>query len=346
MLGLPYMGKEAMLATVDAVERCMDELGQVRWPLVPLSRTGEWRSLGVDQRAPEKHCVIKTLMPTGEHRLDHVEVLEVSGEDAAPAIVRLAREWGVSIVVIDGEPSYDLAVAVARALPRGVVWLQDYVDGQAQMIKWEDKRSDKSIRRSSGETKYEYRCLIDRYKGIDWSLGLITRRKALLPTKSVFYDLKQARQIGGVAQWSSVSKEYVEHLGNFARYKAPKMVNLGGGEQIHVPGEYVLRWRYLHVDPHFAHANLYADAGLAYRSMQTSIYTGETAAPAELGIEAQLPPDARPSVLDEQAKGVLATTCQDCRFWKAGYCRHEHNLGRNVATPATAPACDEFSRLK
>ena len=66
------------------------------------------------------------------------------------------------------------------------------------------------------------------------------------------------------------------------------MVNLGGGEQIHVPGEYVLRWRYLHVDPHFAHANLYADAGLAYRRMNTSIHTGRgrRARRAEPGIPA------------------------------------------------------------
>ena len=349
-LGLPYMDSEAVPASRTVVEACADETGDYHWPREPLGRDGRYRALGVDQRAPEKHCVIKSLDGNGNERLEHVCVLEASGEEAAAQIVRLARAWGVSILVMDGEPSYDLFIMVARALPKRMVWQSDYVDGQAETIRWADKHSDKQQKKASGETKYEYRVLVDRYKGLDWSLGLFARRKVVLPAMNDLYALRTPRQMAGVQQFHSAAEEFVTHLGNLARYKAEKRVKLGNGESIHVPGEYILRWRYLNLDPHYAHANLSASVGLARRHSTGSIIGIEESGPvSQTGPEANLPPSARPSVLMEEAERKLANTCGSCRHFKlqggAGLCGHPDAIGR-IQVGETDPGCDEHRPIK
>lgn len=329
-LGLPYMDSEAVPATREVVEMCCDD--SLTWLREPPGKDGKWRAMGIDQRAPEKHIVIKSLDESGNEVLEHVEVLEASGQAAVAGIVSRAREWGCSIVIIDGEPSYDLAVDVARGLPRGVVWLSDYVDQQPNILKWEDKRSDKTIRRSSGETKHEYRVLVDRYKGLDWSLGLYRRQKIRLPRRVDLYELRQQRMLGGVAQMASVANEFVDHLGNLARYKAPKKVSIGKGEYIHVPGEYVLRWRYLHLDPHFAHANLSASVGLARRSQTDRITLLTEPTPVIGKNEESLPPNLRAQEIKNQLE--QRKTCGSCRHrlrdQSALTCNHLSTEGRRV----------------
>ncbi|MCD0168014.1 phage terminase large subunit family protein [Deinococcus sp. 23YEL01] len=344
-LGLPYMDTDAVPAAREVVERCCDDT--LTWPREGKGRDGKWRALGIDQRAPEKHAVIKHLDSNGAEVLDHVAVIEASGEDAAAQIVRMAREWGCTIVVIDGEPSYDLAISIARALPKGMVWFSDYVDAQKDMLRWEDKRSDKAIRKGSGETKYEFRVLVDRYKGLDWSLGMFARKKIRLPNRAELYELRQPRNLGGVNGWASASEEWVAHLGNLARYRAPKMVRLAGGESTHVPGEYVLRWRYLHVDPHFAHANLSASVGLARRAQLDRVDLIGEGEPARHGpLEAGAPPEVRDALVRTVTQRTH--TCGTCKHMKRfgmsadGLCRHPSQLD-NIAVSAQDNACVDHS---
>lgn len=346
-LGLPYMDTDAVPASQDVVESCCDDT--LTWPREGAGRDGKWRALGIDQRAPEKHAVIKHLDANGDEVLDHLAVIEASGEEAAAEIARMARDWGCTIVVIDGEPSYDLAIMVARALPKRMVWFSDYVDGQADMIRWEDKHRDRSQRKSSGEVKYEYRVLVDRYKGLDWSLGMFARHKIRLPRRAELYELRQPRRQGGVSGWAAVAEEFVSHLGNLARYKAPKKVGIGNGESIHIPGEYVLRWRYLHVDPHFAHANLSASVGLARRAQMGQGYEGEPDTPAERpsAHEAALPANLRAAAVEAQTRNARTRTCGVCRFYRAegegsGLCGHTALDGQRVLVDVDTPACDEY----
>lgn len=343
-LGLPYMDTDAVPAAREVVERCCDDT--LTWPREGQGRDGKFRALGIDQRAPEKHCVIKSLDGNGNEVLEHVQIVEASGDDAAAQIVRMARDWGCTIVVIDGEPSYDLAIMVARALPKGMVWFSDYVDQQKDMLRWEDKRSDKAIRKGSGETKYEYRVLVDRYKGLDWSLGMFARNKIRLPARSELYELRQPRNIAGVGGWASASEEYVAHLGNLARYRAPKMVRLAGGESTHIPGEYVLRWRYLHVDPHFAHANLSASVGLARRAHLDRIgMIEEPDAPPLNPMTAGAPADVR----DAMARTVVQrnNTCGSCQLFARygtstdGRCTHAAHV-HAVTVGDKDAACEQF----
>lgn len=344
-LGLPYMDTDAVPAARDVVERCCDET--LTWPREGRGRDGKWRAMGIDQRAPEKHVVIATMDEAGNYLPEHLAVVEASGEDAAREIVRLAREWGCTIVVMDGEPSYDHAIMVARALPKGMVWFSDYVDGQATTLKWEDKRSDKALKKSSGETKYEYRVLVDRYKGLDWSLGLFGRGKVRLPNRAELYELRQPRHQGGVQSWASVAEEYVSHLGQLARYRAPKMVRLANGESTHIPGEYVLRWRYLHVDPHFAHANLSAFVGLARRAKEGHIDLFEEPGPPPAAPgEQRAPGELRSHVIAEQVSKHDALTCGGCRWVRRespaeGRCAHPSREHARYVVGLSDGACDE-----
>lgn len=340
-LGLPYMDQDAVPASKEVVERNIDSTGNWRWPLDPHGPHVLWTSLGIDQRAGEKHCVIKSLLPSGLHRLDWVEVVEASGEDAVRQIVQLARAWGVKIVVMDGEPSYDLFISVARALPKGMVWQQDYVDGQPQAVQWEDKRSDKKIRKTSGELKYEQRVLVDRFKALDWSLGLFKIGRNLLPAD--LYERKVPRIIEGKRVGHSIGQEYVDHLGNLAKVKLQKTVTLPSGEKVALIGEYTQIWRNINIDPHFAHANLYADLGLAriHQDMPASMpYTPpDVVTPSENGI----PEHLRTAALERQTAAALAKVCGGCKRFQGGYCRHPMNDGINVRVKETEPACGAFS---
>lgn len=343
-LGLPYMDADAVPASQEVVERNIDPTGNTRWPLEPIGPDVRWRSLGIDQRAGEKHCVIKTLMPSGLHRLDWLQVIEANGEDAVREAVKLAREWGVNIVVCDGEPSYDFFIMLARALPKGMVWQQDYVDGQSQVVQWEDKRRDKKIKKSSGELKYERRVLIDRFKGLDWSLGLFRMQRNLLPVD--LYDLKTPRIINGVRVGHSLGREWVEHLGNLAKVKLQKTIPLPTGESVAVVGEYTQVWREMNLDPHFAHANLYADVGLAHAhreipdSMPVPMVT-----PTNAG-HAGIPHHLQPAVMAAEDAPQLSKSCGTCKRFQQGYCRHPMNDGRDVRVKESEPACTEYLRKR
>lgn len=358
-LGLPYMDPDAVPASLAVVEANMDPTGDYHWPLEPLGYNSEWRVMGVDQRAPEKHVVIKTLMSNGLHRLDHVHVIEASGLSAAQRIVAMARAWGVKLIVIDGEPSYDLAIMVKEGMDNPqTVWFADYADNQAQMLQWKDKRQDKSIKKASGETKHPFILMIDRFKALDWSLGLFKRQNNLLPAKSDFYRRTQKRRMAGeIVDWPA-GKEYVEHLGELAKVKITDTQKLDTGERVQKVGEYKQIWRYINQDPHFAHANLYADAGLERIRQEFKTYgveetPRERPAPEVAGV----PEHLRTETLQEEVRQAYRKTCGTCRYLKqdtAGlHCGQEAYLGRRVEVEEGTPACpthrtnkNELARLK
>lgn len=347
-LGLPYEDRNAVPAGREVVLANIDPARLHRWPLEPLGFNAEWRAMGMDQRAGEKHIVVKTLLPDGRHRLDHVEVIEASGLHAVDIVVQRITEWGVKIFLGDGEPSYDLFVQIARRVEElGLpceVWLQDYLDGVNDIVAWEDRRKEKSIRRTSGELKYEKRAKVDRYKALDWSLGLFQRRNNVLPIDLL--ERMQTRQIAGKRQPLSVGDEYVTHLGNLAKVRLPvTRIDKSTGESFEVVGEYRQAWRNLRLDPHFAHADLYANLGLK-RMQGTGRIFGAGAKditdhpkPEELG----LPADLAPSVLERRLERAKAKVCGTCRFFDAvrSECKHQFFHGKRVIVAADHPSCSE-----
>lgn len=357
-LGLPYMDAEAVPAPIEIIEACCDITGVKRW-LSPedkeggVGRDGRWRSMGIDQRAPEKHYVIKSLLGNGLEDFDAVGVIEASGDDAANQIAELAKKWGCNIVVIDGEPSYDLAIMVANRLPKRMVWFADYNSTQDDIARFQDKRSDKSIKRGSGELKYEQVVQLNRYKVMDWELGKWARQQVRLPARADLYEgSKMKRTLGGIVTYVSAFQEYAEHISGMARYKAQKTERLSASEPpVPVPGEYVLKWRSMEVDdPHYLHASLFSSIGLHYRKQMSHIDTGETDPVSEKPAPQQLDAAAAggpllASVTEQLAEG-RAYTCGTCAFLKAApygggvICGHEAQGIGTVRVKDTDPACE------
>lgn len=342
-LGLPYRDPDAVVASREVVEACITP--GYRYPS-PEEVAGEWVSMGVDQRGPEKHVVLYKLGPGNTFDLVHLEVVEASGKAAVEALEAIARRWRAKVVVIDAEPSYDLAVDLARRLPPRTVYLADYVESP-HAIRFTDERRKKDLKRATGEVKYEHRALLDRYKAIDWALRQFAHRRIRLPED--FYALEQPRTIGGLRQRWNVAREYVKHLENIARATIPVMTTLPTGEKVFGGGVRQI-WRHLALDPHFAHAHTYALAGLARRAHTGEIAVGEEGpSPLPSPQEAGIPPELRPSAVARQQAEALRRTCGGCRFYRAlgageGLCGHAVNAGRSLRVGEESPGCPLWRR--
>lgn len=341
-LGLPYRDPDAVVASREVVEACIDP--NYRYPR-PEEIAGEWISMGVDQRGPEKHVVIYKLGPGNTFDLVHLEVVEKSGREAVDALDAIARRWRVKVLVIDAEPSYDLAVDLARRFPPKVVYLADYVEGP-HAVRFTDERGKKDLKRASGEVKWEHRVLLDRYKAIDWALKQFTYRRIRLPGD--FYALEQPRTIGGLVQRWNVAKEYVRHLENIARATIPVMTTLPTGEKV-FSGEVRQIWRHLALDPHFAHAHTYALAGLARRVGVELSLSGAASPPPPSPEEAALPPELRPSAVAQEQRAALQRTCGGCFYYRdlgggKGFCGHPMNAARALKVDAGDPGCPVWRR--
>jgi len=346
-LGLPYQDKNAIPATRDVVLACREEA--YRWPV-----EGEpvaYRAMGVDQRGVEKHIAIYDLGADGRFYVAHLEVVEASGNEAVYRLVALARRWGVDVVVVDGEPSYDLAVALGRHpdMPRGSVWLADYVENAPQMIQWSDERANKKIATGTGETKYEFRVLIDRYKGMDWALSKFARRELVLPAD--FEAKTQSRSVRGVVQAAAVGQEYLTHLENIARVSVLVTRKTEDGEKFGY-GEYRRTFRHLSVDPHFAHAHLFACVGLSRRAGTVSVsYAKDNPLeppPAPDKPVLGLPDALQPEAIQQQIKAAKAKTCGTCRYFLADRrrCGHPINAYAHIQVETDTPHCAYYTRAR
>lgn len=352
-LGLAFQDPDAVPATREVIDACIDQSGQWRWP-EPEQVLGDWTVLGVDQRAPEKHYVIYRLGPGGSFDLCAAGVIEASGREAVERTVALARLWNVKLAVIDGEPSYDYAVDVARALPRGSAYLADYVESASQPIEFSDERGRKGIRKVSGEVKYERRALLERYTAIDLAMTMFARKRVRLPMD--FYAKTQPRTIAGVTQGVSVGRELASHWENIARASVPQLVTLPNGERVMT--EKVRRiYRHLALDPHFAHAHVYAVAGLMQRVQADRLWSTPEGDGGELGpqplpasqLDALAPHEVAPATLKAERERILSLTCGNCRFFRGlvgdeGLCGHAANSGMRLRVQLTTPKCRHHRR--
>lgn len=303
-LGLPHRDPNAILVTGEVMDRCRGLDPSYRWPAPGPHPEGWWTAMGVDQRGAEKHVVIARWGPGGRVYLAHLEIVERSGEEASAYLAHLAQEWGVDIVIIDAEPSYDLAVSVGRRLPRGMVWLADYVHGRPQPIEWSDQRDREAIRKSTGEAKWEYLVFLDRYKHLLQAQMLFVNRRVALPVdfEARVQELRRMGQRVPV----SLGLEFRAHFENIARATIPRRRKDEQGRVIEEEPEYT--WRHLALDPHFVHAWGYAVAGLMRRGGTTEVVRPKEERPTPY--QGQLPPELRPA--PPPVKGA----CAGCRFFR------------------------------
>ena len=337
-LGVPWADPDAVPAPRAVVEACKRE--DYRLMRDPDLARGDWVSVGIDQRAPEKHVLIYRHGRGGTYDFLHAEVVERSGQDAVEYIVALARRWHAKIVVVDAEPSYDFARDLGRALGR-IVWLADYTTGdRPRPIEFVDERDKQTTRKVSGEVKWDQRALLDRYKALDWALTQFQLQRMQLPWD--IDDLTQQRTIGGVPQRWAVSGEYYRHLENIARATIPRTQKLPSGETV-LTNEVTRIYRHLAVDPHFAHAHLYALAGLAREQGGTSAWLGTE---ADRGVPDQVEAMAPigPKRLARERAQTMSRTCGDCQYMRGltgdkGRCHHPNHMAMDLRVSTNTPKC-------
>lgn len=321
ILGLPFMDGNMVPVTRGVLEECMDPHTHWETPIVPLGDDGMWRSMGLDQRAPEKHYIIKTRLSNGDHRTDYIGIIEMSGEEAADEIARVFNLWGCKILVMDAEPSYDLMKMCAKRLP-GLVWAADYVDNQMDSVQFVDKHTDKQLKRSTGEVKHPFRCLIDRFRGLEWSLNLFRFRRNVLPSRASFMNHSVTRTIGGRQQKWLIAEEYISHMVNYAKLRIADYQTMPDGQKLLKIGSYKQVWKRIEdkLDPHFIHANLYADAGLHKKKRETHYTALEGTVSTKDDTPTQHP--VMTGEFEKQAAEQLSRTCGECALKKGKYCTH------------------------
>jgi uncharacterized C2H2 Zn-finger protein len=345
-LGLPFEDRNAVIGSQAVVEACMDL--NYTFPAEPLGRNAEWRVMGLDQGDTQQHLVIKTLMPDGRHRLDHIEVIEASDLKAAAQILQTFVRWGCKLLLMDVRPAYHFFRMVSQELPAGVAYAAYYVDGQnADMVRWLDNRDKAATQKADGEVKTPFSAPIQRTQALKWSLNLFRFGRQLLPTRQSFHSLIQSRVTAGVSRPVVIGEEFITHMGNIALIKENRQQHLPTGERVDVPGEYVERFRNLRMDPHFVHANLYADLALARMSGSTQLHSLTAAAPViKTQIDAALPEALRPSTIAAEQAKAKSRTCGGCKYFAPPYCGHPQELPRTVRTGEDTPACELYRRIR
>jgi len=342
-LGRPYSDPDAVPAPRDVVMACKrDDLRLIH---DPDDVRGDWVSLGLDQRAPEKHVLIYRVGRGGTYDVLHAGVIEASGRDAVEQVAALARRWHVKIVVADGEPSYDFVKDLGNELG-SMVWLADYTTGDRPYpIEWLDHRDKESLRKASGEVKWAQRVHLDRYKALDWALALFGVQRMALPVD--FEELRQARRLGGVVQTVSIADEYYRHMENIARATIPRTIKLANGETV-VTNEVTRIYRHLAVDPHFAHAHLFACAGLERAHGGTKAWLGrdvERGVPSQLDALSPLPP----SQVAREQRQAMEHTCGTCQYMRGligdtGRCGLPANQFMDLRVTMTTPKCNAYRK--
>lgn len=275
-IGIPWVDPESQPVRIEHLESCVDP--QLRWAATMGER---WRAkhmvncaMGVDVQAGYNVVVVKKRAPNGKHRTVHLEI--VYGDDPWHELGRLMWDFDIRIAVVDGEPHWNEAARFVRAF-KGRAWVADEIDGtHSPMVSWKDLAKKKDQR--GDETRFKYGVTIHRTKGLQWSLGRWVRRLnetpdprllvQSLPTQKGKPILTSGLRIG---EWKPVAicrDLYWEHQ------QAVAFKKVYTNEEAEAQGRYAWRAEHVRIDPHFAHANLFADVALA-RMGQPSSWRGE-----------------------------------------------------------------------
>lgn len=282
-LGLPFLDHTKRPLTDAHLAACVEP--RAEWIAL---KSNEWReryvrqtAFGVDVQAGYLVVVVKMRSPNGKHRTVHLEVIEDSpGDDDEgrggmwKELGRRIHQYDCSVCVIDNAPEWTAADRFARAF-KGRVWLATYdtsgsttspIDG------WGDSAKKIEKKQKGKETKFKHTVVINRVKGLRWSLGRWVNRVneipdprqliARLPVQGDTGHITFSRNMQrGTRTPVPIALTYFHHLTQLMfRDKMEEPENeekLREGKTQQV-AEYIGD-----IDPHFAHADLYASIALS-----------------------------------------------------------------------------------
>lgn len=269
ILGLPYVDAEARPVTLDHLLGCVNP--QLHWPA---NMTDAWRrkyvrncAMGIDSMGGFNCAVVKALAPNGKFRTVHVAVLH--GDDPWRGCARLMQLYDVRLCVADQLPNYNEAHRFAKAFP-GRVFLASYTNRtggeDTPLVDWKD-RAIPPPGQKGDETAFKYRVTINRTKGLKWSLGRWGRHLNETPDPAGLLQLlpRQSGKVmltaglrAGVFEPVPICRDvYFDHQTRVVFRKDY------ANDDAKRRGDFKLVAEHLGLDPHFAHADLYANVALA-----------------------------------------------------------------------------------
>ena len=283
-LGLPFLDHTKRPVSEDHLYACVEQ--KASWVAL---MSNEWRernlrhtAFGVDVQAGYLVLVVKMYALNQKHRTVHLEVIEDSPGRAEDDIRggmwkelgRRMHQYDCSVCVIDNAPEWTAADRFARAF-RGKVWLATYDTSGSSLtpiVVWGDTKKGVEKRQKGSETKFKHTAVINRVKGLRWSLGRWINRTNEIPDPR---QLIQHLPIQGDRALVTFSRNmsrgtrvpvpialtYFDHLQQFMfRDKAEDPEN----EEKLREGKTMMVAEYIgDVDPHFAHADLYCSIALS-----------------------------------------------------------------------------------
>lgn len=267
LVGLPYLDPDAVPVQHSHLMSCVES--SLTWAA---KKSETWRrrnlkrtAMGIDAMGGYNCIVIKELATSGKYRTIHIEIAH--GDDPWLRCRELMVEYDVFVCVTDCNPHWNEAHRFAKDF-EGRIWLAHYSGGESPLVSWGDRaRAPESQRKAGREAGFKYTVAIHRTRGLQWSLKRwVNRRNEVpdpgsliqtLPVQNGKVILTPGLRAGRMTPTPICSDVYFVHQQKVAFEKtyAP--------EDTKKIGPFAYGAVHIGLDPHFAHANLYADIALA-----------------------------------------------------------------------------------
>jgi hypothetical protein len=240
-LGLPFVDPEAQLVTPDDLTACEDP--EVRW-----EAEGTNCVCGIDQMGGWNDLVVLKLTRQGKYQLVHMERIAGADPFGDGRLDALMRRYDISCCVCDQNPNFNEARRFASRWP-GRVFLVSYSGNDlAPMVAWRDREQPRTQLATAPEMQFRWMVTMQRYKALDFALGLFRTRQVALPHRRGLVATVPDEH--GVVRPVFMGEElFWPHLQRLVRQKA--VLDAAQGtvkmEMVKVGG-----------DPHFAFAWCYA----------------------------------------------------------------------------------------
>jgi hypothetical protein len=243
VLGRPYVDPEAVLVTEDDLIAC--ENTDLHW-----ETDGVNCALGLDQMGGWNDVVILKHGRGGKFRLVHLERIEGDDPWADGRLDGLMRRYDVSHACVDLNPNYNESLRFCKRWYARAHLVTYSSTDRADMFAWRDRRRPKDQIANEPDVKFKYVVTLQRYKALDYALGLFRERLIEMPHRRGL--IQTCRDEHGVTRPVFMAEElFWEHMKRMVRQK-------------HVLDEDQLTYKMQMVkvgsDPHYAFSFCYAVA--------------------------------------------------------------------------------------
>jgi hypothetical protein len=248
-LGMPYVDPEAQLVQFDDLVACEDET--LQW-----EQEGVNCVLGGDQMGGWIDIVILKHTPRGKFRLVHLERIEGDDPFGDGRLDGLMRRYDVSHACMDLNPAWNESMRYAKRW-YGRAHLVTYSStDRADMIQWRDRRRPKDQTPNEPEVKFKFMVTIQRYKALDYALGLFRERLVEMPHRRGL--VQKVHDEHGVLRPVFMAEELLwPHVQRIVRQK-----HMLDEDQL----KFTMQMVKVGADPHFAFAWCYAIIGASRNS--------------------------------------------------------------------------------